>query len=190
MIIQPVISENGRKEGKWIAFLCALILLIGALLLPYNQTSYKKQSLAKHQIEISALTTKPLAMIAELKLAHEEIRYQYQAQLNTSEQWPSVAQLASQWIAPFVKDKSWLHHGKQQWQLVANGIYQGVPLSSNGEPKTRYLLNSQHSQVEIWLDLKGDARLLAEQVDRSAIVQSRLLIESGWQQVVFESDER
>lgn len=175
MIIQTVTPENGGQEGKWIALLCLLILLIGAILLPYNQANHQQAAVNEHQIFIKSLPAQSLTMIADLRLAHEEIRHIYQ----NSQSWPPVTQLADNWVAPFVKDKSWEHQGKHQWRLIAEGIYQGVPVDNGA----RYLLNSQQSEVDIWLDLKGETTPLTSP-DSFQIPQ---LIEAGWTQVTFEA---
>jgi len=170
MTIQAVVSENKGHEGYWITTLCLLILLIGALLLPYNSAHHQHQSLADHQVLITDLPSSPLAMIAELRLAHEEIRYFYQ----TQQDWLAVTQLEQEWIAPFVKDKSWVHQGEHDWSLVAAGIYQSTPAQGG----TRYLLNSRNQQVDIWLQEKPQASV-ASAFDISALAAS------GWTQVVF-----
>jgi len=176
MIIQAVVSENKGHEGYWIATLCLLILLIGALLLPYNSAHHQHQSLADHQVLITDLPSPPLAMIAELRLAHEEIRYFYQ----TQQDWLTVTQLEQDWIAPFVKDKSWAHQGEHDWLQVTAGIYQSKP--AKGGPS--YLLNSQHQTIDIWIDFKG----INSQATSVTAVDSKDLIKAGWMQVVFESE--
>lgn len=170
MIVQTVVSENRGNEGYWIAFLCALIFILGALLLPFNSANHQHQSLASYQVSVTELMPPPLAIISELRLAHEEIRYLY----DTNGTWLSVQQLEEQWIAPFVKDKSWTHQGQHHWSLVAPGIYQSEPAITG----TRYLLNSLQKHVDIWLQLDSKASLPSS-------VDSQALIDSGWTQVVF-----
>ena len=174
MTIQAVVSENKGHEGYWIATLCLLILLIGALLLPYNSAHHQHQSLADHQVLITDLPSPLLAMIAELRLAHEEIRYFYQMQ----QDWLAVTQLEQDWIAPFVKDKSWAHQGEHDWSLVAAGIYQSTPAKGG----IRYLLNSRSDQVDIWLQEKPQASV-ATAFDLNALATS------GWTQVVFSESQ-
>lgn len=180
MIVQGVVSEKGGQEGKWIAFLCALILLIGALLLPHNQTQHQSSTIAAHQVSIKSLTQQPLAMIADLRLAHEEIYQLYQE----SHDWQSVKQLEQQWIPPFVQDKSWQYQGQHRWQKIADGVYQGVPAGEGA----RYILNSQQAEVDIWLDLKGQASLIDLPQQGATSLALSQLIESGWMQVVFQPE--
>jgi len=183
MIIQPVISQNKGNESYWIAFLCFLILAIGALLLPFNSASHQHQQLKPYQVEVSDLTSTPLAMIGELRLAHEEIYYSYQA----NSTWMSVSELEENWIAPFVKDKTWQHQGQHQWSLVASGTYQSNPAQGG----VRYLLNSQNSRPDIWLDLEQKATLLSSPELSSSLspFDAKKLIESGWTQVVFAPEQ-
>lgn len=193
IIQQPVVSENRGHEGYWIAFLCAFILVIGALLLPYNSVSHEHESLQSHQVLITELTPPPLSMIAELRLAHEEIRYFYEA----NQAWLSVQQLQADWIAPFVKDKSWSHQGEHQWSQVVPGIYQSKP--AQGGP--RYLLNSQDQALDIWIDFKNttpqtsivkvnaNAQVNSDVKAQSNTIDTTSLIKAGWAQVVFESEQ-
>jgi len=180
MIIQPVNSDNGGQEGKWIAFLCALILTVGALLLPYNSDSQEQQHVAEHQLSINSLTSLPLSMIADLRLADEEIRYMHES----SEQWLSVAQLEADWIAPFVKDKSWAHQGEHHWLQVVPGVYQSDPAQGG----VRYLLNSRDEHLDIWIDIEKQATLLAANGTPNTSLEETDLIKLGWKQVLFKSD--
>ena len=87
MISQSVHADDGGREGKWMALLIVLILAIAALLLPYHQAISNKKVLANHQISIKDLPSVELAMLAELRLAHEEIRniHQYSHELESDE---------------------------------------------------------------------------------------------------------
>jgi hypothetical protein len=178
---QTVCSEDGGKEGAWIAFLIALIVFLGWVLLPYNQAFHASAVLEKHQVSTEQLAPKQLTMVADLRLAHEEIRNIY---LDT-EQWATVDELQQNWLAPFVKDKSWQHQGKHQWTQVAKGIYQGVPESGN----VRFVLISRQQEIVLWLDNQGNASLLmAQTTDQDTAFLTNKLINAGWQQVVFPSE--
>ena len=193
IIQQTVVSENRGHEGYWIAFLCALILMIGALLLPYNSVNHQHNNLQAHQVLITELTPPPLSMIAELRLAYEEIHYFHEA----NQAWLSVQQLEADWIAPFVKDKSWAHQGEHQWSKIAPGIYQSNP--AQGGP--RYLLNSQDQPLDIWIDFKNttpqasiikvnvNAQVNSDVKARPKTLDTTSLIKAGWTQVVFESEQ-
>lgn len=178
MTIQTISSENGEQEGIWIASLCALILLLGWLLLPHNQALTKQASVSSFQVSIKHLSVKPLAMIADLRLAHEEIFHLYQEQNS----WQSTQQLEDAWISPFVKDKSWSHQGEHRWLSIAPGAYQGISKSGG----TGYILNSMKSQVDIWVDLQEKATLISVQQDPLTSAQ---LIQAGWTQVVFHTEQ-
>jgi len=180
MIIQPVSCDNGGQEGKWIAFLCVLIIAVGALLLPHNSASKRHQEVASHQLSINSLTPLPLSMIADLRLADEEIRYIHES----TQQWLSVAQLEADWIAPFVKDKSWSHQGEHQWLQVAHGVYQGAPAKDG----VRYLLNSGAEYLDIWIDLSEQAALLTPNMAPDEPLQDTDFINLGWKQVLFKAD--
>lgn len=198
MNTQTVRCEDGGKEGTWIACLITLILFVGWVLLPYNQAFHEQSALVESQVSIKTLAPKQLTMVADLRLAHEEIRNIY---LDT-DQWATVEQLQQTWLAPFVQDKSWIHQGRYQWTQVAKGIYQGVPAikaSQQGDINGRFLLVSRAQEIVLWLDTKGSASLLISDVMGNAIPdaiaenETRLnqtLIDSGWRQVVFQNDEK
>ena len=150
--------------------------------MPYNQAFRHSYHLAKHQVSIEALAPKQLTMVADLRLAHEEIRNIYL----DSQQWATVEELQANWLAPFVKDKSWTHQGKHQWLQIAKGIYQGVPEIGS----VRFLLISHQQQVELWFDVKGRAELLMPlAVPQQASLLTNKLIGFGWLQVVFQGGE-
>ena len=181
MNTQTVASDDGGKEGAWIASLIALILLSGWVLLPFNQAKHDSSHLTKYQVSIEALAPKQLTMVADLRLAHEEIRNIY---LDT-QTWATVEVLQESWLAPFVKDKSWTHQGKHQWLQVAKGVYQGVPEIG----AERYLLISRAQQVELWIDTKGSAILLDKlSTSKQTSLLNDVLIKNGWLQVVFQPE--
>jgi len=184
MISQSVHADDGGREGKWVALLIILILAIAALLLPYHQTASSQRVLASHQISIKDLPSVELAMIAELRLAHEEIRniHQDSLELESVDIWPDMAELKELWLAPFIIDKSWERKGKHDWRKVAPALYQGIPALTTGS--VAVLLNSQDTRPEVWLalDIPTPAPMTANALNTDD------LINAGWKQVVFADD--
>jgi len=189
MISQSVHADDGGREGKWVALLIVLILAIAALLLPYHQAISNKKVLANHQISIKDLPSVELAMIAELRLAHEEIRNIHQDSLELEsvefegvDIWPDMAELKELWLAPFIIDKSWERKGKHDWRKVAPALYQGIPALTTGS--VAVLLNSQDTRPEVWLalDIPIPAPMTANAINADD------LINAGWKQVVFTDD--
>ena len=112
-------------------------------------------------------------MIAELKLAHEEIR-----DLHIDDgQWPEITDLEAFWIAPFVKDQSWQRKGSHQWQKLDAGLYIGLRTDEQGSASM--LLDSRHQQADIWLSSSAAFGQLSE------LIQQGAREKSGWQQVVL-----
>jgi len=191
MISQSVHADDGGREGKWVALLITLILVFAALLLPYHQTASSEKQLASHQISIKDLPSVELAMIAELRLAHEEIRNIHQDSLELEslelesvefegvELWPDMAELKDLWLAPFISDKSWERKGKHQWRKVAPALYQGIPTLTTGS--VAVLLNSQDARPDVWLAL--DMPVPAPMAGKT--LNSSELISAGWKQIVF-----
>ncbi|WP_318523172.1 DUF6162 family protein [Photobacterium leiognathi] len=182
MIRQSVRSDNGDREGKWVGLCIGLILLIAFVLLPYHQAKEPEAALLSHQVAITDLSPDELAMVAELRLAHEEIRNLFQdtALENGTGNWPELNELEEFWIAPFVKDKSWQRKGRHQWTLVADGTYQGLRQSDSGSMSI--VLNSHTKAPDIWLAMDDQAKPF----ETKQKVDEQQLISNGWTQIVFQ----
>ncbi|MGF1681569.1 DUF6162 family protein [Photobacterium minamisatsumaniensis] len=192
MITQSVHSDDGGREGKWVALSIAIILIIAAFTLPMHQASSKGQILAPYQVSISDLATPELAMVADLRLAHEEIRNIYQDNrdfepaMSSDELWPELAELEEIWLAPFVKDKSWEYKGKHQWLHIAPAYYQGVKQVAQGSASV--ILHTGNNDPEIWFALFDSAQPLTRNLEQPHVLLSpEKLIEAGWIKVVFAS---
>lgn len=210
MISQSVHPDDGGREGKWVALIIIAILATAALLLPYHQNASSEKPLARHQISIKDLPTVELAMIGELRLAHEEIRNIHQDNLEldspelgslelesgefegaelenigleSTNAWPDMAELDELWLAPFIIDKSWERKGKHAWRKVAPALYQGIPALTTGS--VAVILNSQAARPDVWLalDMPNPVPMMASTLNTVE------LISAGWKQVVFTGDE-
>ncbi|MCG3865218.1 MULTISPECIES: hypothetical protein [unclassified Photobacterium] len=188
MIRQSVRSDNGDREGKWVVLCIGLILLVSFVLLPYHQTTQPQSILLSHQIAITDLAAEEIAMVAELRLAHEEIRNLFQdSQLSDAVgQWPKISELQEFWIAPFVTDKSWERKGRHQWALITGAIYQGVKTDEKGAMSV--VLNSVSASPDIWLAMNNDVVLL----DANTLhdFDETQLISNGWTQIVFNDSPK
>ncbi|PKH07354.1 hypothetical protein [Moritella sp. Urea-trap-13] len=199
MISQSVHPDDGGREGKWVALIIIAILATAALLLPYHQTASSEKQLASHQISIKDLPTVELAMIGELRLAHEEIRNIHQDRiefehvelesieftnpdLESADAWPDMTELDELWLAPFIIDKSWERKGKHAWRKVAPALYQGIPALTTGS--VAVILNSQAARPDVWLalDMQKPAPMMGSTLNTAE------LISAGWKQVVFTGD--
>ncbi|MGF1793801.1 hypothetical protein L4D21_24735, partial [Photobacterium profundum] len=186
MIIQTVRSDDGGREGKWIALSIALILAVATLLLPYHQAAIAQQAVKSYQISIKDLDTESLAMIAELRLAHEEIRNIYQDGIDfeNREIWADISELEALWIAPFIKDKSWERKGKHAWIKVAPAFYQGIPELDSGTVST--ILHTAQAEPDIWLNLSRTAKPF---MSDDSQLDKAWLMNAGWKQVVFANSD-
>ena len=186
MIRQTVPSNNGGKEGKWVGGIIISILLLATVLLPYHQNKTKTPRLDTHQIAITELSSEELAMVAELRLAHEEIRNLHQDSRDIDHQnhWPNMAELSELWLAPFIEDKSWERKGRHQWQHLSGALYQGIRSEDQGASSV--VLNSNSSDPDIWLALSQDTTPLV--INDNAVFEPQQLIDSGWTQIVFNHD--
>ncbi|RBW66831.1 hypothetical protein DS893_02155 [Vibrionales bacterium C3R12] len=196
MIVQTVKSNTGSSEGRWVGGIIAVILLVATIAIPFHQQSSKQHGLESHQISVKDLHQDDLAMIAELRLAFEEIkdlrldaieinREQHQSNRDLSNASsrkvlafsPSVRELEENWIAPFVHDKSWVRKGEHHWSNLGNGFYFGRRVASDGAANV--VLNTQLSSPDIWL--ANETSLL--DVDGSISLQ--ILRDKRWKQVAF-----
>ncbi|PSW60578.1 hypothetical protein C0W54_14985 [Photobacterium kishitanii] len=186
MIRQTVPSDNGGKEGKWVGGIIVAILLLATVLLPFHQDKTKSQQLDAHQIAITELSPDELAMVAELRLAHEEIRNlnQDSREFDNKNHWPDMAELSELWLAPFIEDKSWERKGRHQWQHIDGAIYQGLRTEKQGASSV--VLNSNSPDPDIWLALSRDTMPLV--INQEAVFETQQLIDRGWTQIVFRSD--
>ncbi|MEC6797959.1 hypothetical protein VXS03_12920 [Photobacterium sp. S4TG1] len=188
MIRQSVSSDNGSKEGKWVGGIIVSILLLATILLPYHQNKTKSQQLDTHQIAVTELSSEELAMVAELRLAHEEIRNlnQDSREFNHQDHWPNMAELSELWLAPFIEDKSWERKGRHQWQHINGAIYQG--LRSEKQGSSSVVLNSGSIEPDIWLALSKNTTPLI--INDEGVFEPQQLIDRGWTQIVFNNDKQ
>lgn len=186
MIRQSVASDNGGKEGKWVGGIIVAILLVAAGLLPFHQDKIQSQPLDAHQIAVTELSPDELAMVAELRLAHEEIRNinQDSREFDNQNRWPNMAELSELWLAPFIEDKSWERKGRHQWQHLTGAIYQGIRVEKQGASSV--ILNSNSPEPDIWLALSRNTTPLV--INKDAGFTAQQLIDNGWTQIVFHSD--
>lgn len=186
MITESVIPDDGGREGRWVALSIAVILLVAAILLPYHQSVSDKQELAAHQISLANLEAQELAMIGDLRLAHEEIRNLHQDSIEFDDKdiWPSITELEALWLAPFVKDKSWQHKGEHLWHQVAPGIYQGLRQSELGAVSV--ILSCHAQEPDVWIDFNLQATPFeGDAYQQGMSLSDSVLIKAGWQQVAF-----
>lgn len=172
MTTQTVHPDNGSREGKWVALMIIVILAFAATLLPHHQVSTNETQLEPYQVHMSDLNQEQIAFIADIKLAHEEIRDLYLE----SGVWPEIKQLEALWIAPFVKDQSWKRKGSHQWQRLKDGVYLGIKHDEQGASSV--ILDSHNAEADIWFSDLDDGLSIS---DVSDLTQRQ---GNGWRQIV------
>ena len=176
MIIQSIRADTGGREGKWVALIIATILGFAALAIPYHQAEVHVTTAFEHQILVTDVEQENLAMLAELRLAHEEIRDLY---LDNDEQWPNIEFLQEDGIAPFTQDQSWKRKGEHNWLLLESGYYFSAPEQKGFADS--FLMNANAISPEIWVNLHGKVSAPIE-------FDVESLANAGWKQVVTESE--
>lgn len=180
MTIQTVRPNDGTHEARWVFSAIIFVIAITALLMPLNQHKQKGNEYNESYIYTEQLSTLTRAFIADLKLAHEEIRDLHSHTVMQGERaWPTPQQLEQEWLAPFTQDKTWHRYGQHQWQLIGDGFYLGVPDTSELAPSV--ILSSLNQASVIWL-AAAEAKL-----PKPEDLTSNHLEDLGWKQVLLTS---
>ncbi|MCY9824667.1 DUF6162 family protein [Vibrio chagasii] len=188
MMIQSVRADTGGREGKWVGLIIVFILCFATVAIPFHQAESHVKAVLDHQILVTDVEQENLAMLSELRLAHEEIR---DLRMDSDGEWPSVASLKDEWVAPFVEDQSWKRKGSHAWVLDERGYYFSTP-SEYSTPSEQamqpdhgsadsFILNANSVSPEIWIFLGGVAK-------QPATFEQHTLESTGWKMVVNESE--
>ncbi|WP_299137219.1 hypothetical protein [uncultured Vibrio sp.] len=188
MMIQSVRADTGGREGKWVGLIIVFILCFATVAIPFYQAESHVKAVLDHQILVTDVEQENLAMLSELRLAHEEIR---DLRMDSDGEWPSVASLKDEWVAPFVEDQSWKRKGSHAWVLDERGYYFSTPSeyatpSEQAKPTGHgsadsFILNANSVSPEIWIFLGGVAK-------QPATFDQNTLESTGWKMVVNESE--
>ncbi|TKF00678.1 hypothetical protein FCV44_03250 [Vibrio kanaloae] len=194
MMIQGVRADTGGREGKWVGLIIVFILSFATVAIPFHQAESRVKAILDHQILVTDVEQENLAMLSELRLAHEEIR---DLRMDSDGEWPSVASLKDEWVAPFVEDQSWKRKGSHAWLLDERGYYFSTPSeyatpSEDTAPSEQatptdhgfadsFILNANSVSPEIWIFFGG----VAKQPDA---FDQHTLESAGWKMVVNESE--
>ncbi|MEZ9042393.1 MULTISPECIES: DUF6162 family protein [unclassified Vibrio] len=182
MMIQSVRADTGGREGKWVGLIIVFILCFATVAIPFHQAESHVKAVLDHQILVTDVEQENLAMLSELRLAHEEIR---DLRMDSDGEWPSVASLKDEWVAPFIEDQSWKRKGSHAWVLDERGYYFSTP-SEQATPTDHgfagsFILNANSVSPEIWIFLGGVAK-------QPATFDQHTLESTGWKMVVNESE--
>lgn len=187
-MIQGVRADTGGREGKWVGLIIVFILSFATVTIPFHQAESHMKAVLEHQILVTDVEQENLAMLSELRLAHEEIR---DLRMDSDGEWPSVASLKDEWVAPFVEDQSWKRKGSHAWVLDERGYYFSAPseqaTSSEYAAQSEhgfadsFILNANSVSPEIWIFFGGV-------VKQPATFDQHTLESAGWKMVVNESE--
>ncbi|CDT73858.1 Conserved hypothetical protein [Vibrio coralliirubri] len=188
MMIQGVRADTGGREGKWVGLIIVFILSFATVAIPFHQAESHVEAIFDHQILVTDVEQENLAMLSELRLAHEEIR---DLRMDSDGEWPSVASLKDEWVAPFVEDQSWKRKGSHTWLLDERGYYFSTP-SEDTAPSEQatptehgfadsFILNANSVSPEIWIFFGGVA-------SQPTNFDENTLESAGWKVVVNESE--
>ncbi|CAH6802991.1 conserved hypothetical protein [Vibrio chagasii] len=188
MMIQSVRADTGGREGKWVGLIIVFILCFATVAIPFHQAESHVKAVLDHQILVTDVEQENLAMLSELRLAHEEIR---DLRMDSDGEWPSVASLKDEWVAPFVEDQSWKRKGSHAWVLDERGYYFSTPseYATSSEQATptdhdfadSFILNANSVSPEIWIFFGGVA-------SQPTNFDENTLESAGWKMVVNESE--
>ncbi|MEZ8168200.1 DUF6162 family protein [Vibrio tasmaniensis 1F-187] len=188
MMIQSVRADTGGREGKWVGLIIIFILCFATVAIPFNQAESHIEVTLDHQVLVTDVEQENLAMLSELRLAHEEIR---DLRMDLDGEWPSVVSLKDEWVAPFVEDQSWKRKGSHAWLLDERGYYFSTPsehatsseyaAQSDHGFADSFILNANSVSPEIWIFFGGVA-------SQPTQFDENTLESAGWKLVVNESE--
>ncbi|WP_286300574.1 DUF6162 family protein [Vibrio apostichopi] len=188
MMIQGVRADTGGREGKWVGLIIVFILSFATVAIPFHQAESHVKAVLDHQILVTDVEQENLAMLSELRLAHEEIR---DLRMDSDGEWPSVVSLKDEWVAPFVEDQSWKRKGSHAWLLDERGYYFSTPseqatsseyaAQSDHGFADSFILNANSVSPEIWIFFGGVAK-------QPATFDQHKLESTGWKLVVNKSE--
>lgn len=153
MMIQSVRADTGGREGKWVGLIIIFILCFATVAIPFHQAESHVKAALDHQVLVTDVEQENLAMLSELRLAHEEIR---DLRMDSDGEWPSVMSLKDEWVAPFVEDQSWKRKGSHAWLLDERGYYFSTPNELGFSDS--FILNANSVSPEIWIFFGGIAK--------------------------------
>lgn len=181
-MIQGVRADTGGREGKWVGLFIVFILSFATVAIPFHQAESHIKAVLDHQILVTDVEQENLAMLSELRLAHEEIR---DLRMDSDGEWPSVTSLKDEWVAPFVEDQSWKRKGSHTWLLDERGYYFSTPseyaAQSDHGFADSFILNANSVSPEIWIFFGGVAT-------QPTTFDQHTLESTGWKMVVNESE--
>ncbi len=187
-MIQGVRADTGGREGKWVGLIIVFILSFATVAIPFHQAESHVKAVLDHQILVTDVEQENLAMLSELRLAHEEIR---DLRMDSDGEWPSVVSLKDEWVAPFVEDQSWKRKGSHTWLLDEHGYYFSTPseqatsseyaAQSDHGFADSFILNANSVSPEIWIFFGGVA-------SQPTNFDENTLESAGWKMVVNESE--
>ena len=181
-MIQGVRADTGGREGKWVGLIIVFILSFSTVAIPFHQAESHIKAVLDHQILVTDVEQENLAMLSELRLAHEEIR---DLRMDSDGEWPSVTSLKDEWVAPFVEDQSWKRKGSHTWLLDERGYYFSTPseyaAQSDHGFADSFILNANSVSPEIWIFFGGVAI-------QPTTFDQHTLESTGWKMVVNESE--
>lgn len=181
-MIQGVRADTGGREGKWVGLIIVFILCFATVAIPFHQAESHVKSVLDHQTLVTDVEQENLAMLSELRLAHEEIR---DLRMDSDGEWPSVVSLRDEWVAPFVEDQSWKRKGSHAWLLDERGYYFSTPSEYAAQSEhgfaDSFILNANSVSPEIWIFFGGVA-------SQPTNFDENTLESAGWKMVVNESD--
>ena len=176
MMIQSVRADTGGREGKWVGLIIVFILCFATVAIPFHQAGSHVKAVLDHQILVTDVEQENLAMLSELRLAHEEIR---DLRMDSDGEWPSVMSLKDEWVAPFVEDQSWKRKGSHAWLLDERGYYFSTPNELGFADS--FILNANSVSPEIWIFFGGITK-------QPSAFDEHTLESEGWKMVVNESE--
>lgn len=195
-----VVRPSGSGTETKLVVLVALLVLVtcGSFIVLRNTTATAK-SIPTWQIDaFKDLRAEELAIFNELHTAAPEIEIFHE---DEGSRWPSVDELAADFVPPFVQDAAWEKNGRMGWSrnIISTqdkhiALYVGHPgdASKTGSfmlvmlhdhvKKEGNASGATHAPYEVWLHPSPAA-------DIPTMVTDQALINKGWREIVARKGE-
>jgi len=196
IVVRPI--GTGR-ETRLVLLAALVTLAVCALIVGFRNTTATAKVVPAWQVDaFKDLRTEELATFNALYTAVPEIEAMHGDRVN---HWPTVAELESNYIPPFVPDTAWRKRGSLDWarSVVSTceshvALYLGRP--DDASVSGSFLLVMMHDHVkkqgnaggvshapyEIWINS-------SQVVEFPQILTDQALINSGWREVVARKGE-
>lgn len=196
VVVRP--AGSGLETRLVLAVALLTILICGGAIVLRNTAATAKEVPAWQVDAFKTLRAEELAVFNGLQTAALEIDMYHEDEAG----WPTVDELAADYISPFVRDAAWEQNGKIAWtrNIISTqdkhiALYVGHPANTERSGSFMLLMlhdhmkkegnagGVAHAPYEVWIHASPVAEIPTMITDQS-------LISKGWREVVARKGEQ